>query len=65
MPKMKPCKGLRKRVRITKNGKVVSKSAGSSHRRAVKNAKQRRRVDRTRPLHPTAAKIVKKLIAKS
>lgn len=62
MPKQKPCKGLVRRVRVTKNGKVVSKSCGSVHRRVVKTPKQRRRLRRTRPLHPTAARAILKLL---
>ena len=62
MPKQKPSKGLTSRVRVTKNGKVVSKSCGSVHRRVVKSPKRRRRLRKIRPLHPTAAKIIKKLI---
>lgn len=62
MPKQKPCKGLRSRVRVTKNGKVVSKSCGSVHRRVVKTPKRRRRLSRIRALSPTAAKAIRKLL---
>ncbi len=62
MPKQKPCKGLLSRVRVTKKGKVMSKACGSTHRRVVKTAKQRRQKRRIRALHPTAAKAVKALI---
>ena len=31
MPKLKTHKGLRQRVRVTKNGKVVRSRAGKSH----------------------------------
>lgn len=62
MPKQKSVKGLVKRVRVTKNGKVLSASAGSQHRRAIKNAKQRRRVSGTRPMSPTAAKAIRKVM---
>ena len=59
MPKQKTIKGMAKRFRVTRNGKVVSASAGSMHRRVIKTAKQKRRLQGTRALHPTAAKIVK------
>lgn len=62
MPKQKPSKGLLKRVRVTKNGKIVSKSCGSVHRKVVKSPKRRRRLNKIRPLHPTAAKMIRKLI---
>lgn len=58
MPKQKPVKGLVKRVKITKNGKILAKGCGSSHRRVVKSAKQKRRLGQVRPVHPTAAKII-------
>lgn len=62
MPKQKPSKGVRRRVRVTKNGKVVSKSCGSVHRRVVKSPKQRRRARRLRALHPVAARQLRKLL---
>ncbi len=62
MPKMKTNKGLAKRVRVTRNGKVVSTSAGFDHRRTRKSAKQKRRLRRVRPLAKAAAKIVRKTI---
>lgn len=62
MPKQKPSKGVRRRVRVTKNGKVVSKSCGSVHRRVVKTPKQRRRLRRIRALHPVAARQLRKLL---
>ncbi len=63
MPKAKPCKGMRKRVRVTKTGKVVSISSGTGHRKAPKSAKRKRRLRRVRPLSPVAAKQAKKLLA--
>jgi ribosomal protein L35 len=62
MPKLKPCKALRKRVRVTKNGKVVGKSSGTVHRRVVKTPKRRRQLKRIRVLDNVAAKIVKKML---
>ena len=62
MPKGKPCKGLVKRVRVTKNGKVMARGSGSTHRRVVKTAAAKRRVRQIRPLHPTAANVVKKAL---
>lgn len=64
MPKFKPVKGILKRMRVTKNGKVVCRSAGRAHRRAVKSAKRLRRLHRTHSLHPRAAKLVRKLVGK-
>ncbi|MBP5233403.1 MAG: 50S ribosomal protein L35 [Planctomycetes bacterium] len=62
MPKLKPCKAMRSRVRVTKNGKVVSKSCGTVHRRVVKSPKKRRQLKRIRVLDNTAAKKVRKLL---
>ncbi len=64
MAKGKPIKGLLKRVRITRNGKVVATSAGSQHRRVVKSPKQRRRLKGTSTLPPAAAKQVKNALGK-
>lgn len=63
MPKQKPCKGLKSRVRVTKTGKVVSKSCGTTHRRVIKNAKKKRHLRRIRALSPVAAKQIRKLLA--
>lgn len=39
MPKNKPCKGLLKRIRITKNGKVKFRRAFGRHLRSHKSGK--------------------------
>jgi large subunit ribosomal protein L35 len=62
MPKFKPNKGVLKRVRVTRNGKVVVVGAGTEHRMANKNAKRKRRMKRHKPLSNTAAREVKRLI---
>jgi len=62
MPKQKPCKGLRKRVRVTKTGKVVSVSCGSGHRKVVKGAKKNLKLTRIRVISPIAAKQIKRLL---
>ena len=59
MPKQKPTKGLVKRVRVTKNGKIMARGAGSAHRRSVKTPKQLRRLKKTRPIEATAAKQIR------
>ncbi len=61
MPKQKPCKGLVKRVRITRNGKVVSISSGSGHRKSRKSTKRNRMLKRGKPLSKVAAKMVRNL----
>ncbi|HBS29838.1 MAG TPA: 50S ribosomal protein L35 [Phycisphaerales bacterium] len=44
MPKMKPHKGLLKRIRITKTGKVKHNKAGYKHLRSSKAATRLRRL---------------------
>jgi len=44
MPKQKTHKGLAKRVKVTANGKVKHRHAGSGHLMSSKNAKRRRRL---------------------
>ncbi len=62
MPKQKPCKGLAKRVRVTKNGKVVCVSCGVGHRKAVKSQKRKRNLRKVKPVSPVAARQIKKLL---
>ncbi|MCX7933773.1 MAG: 50S ribosomal protein L35 [Planctomycetota bacterium] len=64
MPKCKPCKAILKRVRITKRGKVVSRGSGIGHRKVVKSPKRKRRLRRSQPLAPAAARIVRKLVGR-
>lgn len=47
--KNKPHKGLKKRVKVTRNGKVVRGTSGNRHLATTKNAKRRRRL-RTKSL---------------
>jgi large subunit ribosomal protein L35 len=42
MPKNKPNKGLLKRIRITKSGRIKTTRAGGRHRRSHKSGKLRR-----------------------
>jgi len=42
MPKLKTHKGLKDRVRVTKNRKIVRRKAGKSHLLSGKSAKRRR-----------------------
>ena len=42
MPKQKTHKGLKDRVRVTKNRKIVRRKAGKSHLLSGKSAKRRR-----------------------
>ncbi len=44
MPKMKTHKGIAKRVRVSKNGKVLRNSVGRRHLMSHKSSKVRRRL---------------------
>jgi large subunit ribosomal protein L35 len=47
MPKMKTHKGTKKRFRLTANGKVKHRSAGTSHLASRMSKKRRRKLRRT------------------
>ena len=54
MPKMKTHKGMKKRFKISANGKVLHKRAGSSHLMSHKSGKQVRRLRKKAALTVTA-----------
>ena len=43
MPKLKPHKGLLKRVKVTAKGKIIRRQANKGHLMASKNSARRRR----------------------
>jgi ribosomal protein L35 len=59
MPKQKPCKALVKRVRVTRQGKVMAKGAGGRHKRVVKSSARRRRLSKVRPIEKAAARQIR------
>lgn len=59
MPKNKTHKGLRKRVKITANGKLKHKSAFTGHLMSSKNAKRRRNLAKAKTMDETFAKTAK------
>jgi large subunit ribosomal protein L35 len=63
MPKMKTNKGMKKRFKITKKGKVVFHSAGKSHLLNSKNRKRKRRLRADHVLGGKMAKNIKKLLS--
>lgn len=65
MPKMKTHKGVAKRVRITRKGKVMLRRAGRRHLLSVKSAKRRRALRRVRVASPADAARIKKLLGKA
>lgn len=54
MPKLKTHKGLKKRFKVSANGKVSHKRCGSSHLMSHKNGKQVRRLRKKATLKVTA-----------
>jgi len=54
MPKMKTHKGLKKRFKVSANGKVMHKPCGSSHLNSHKSGKQIRRLRKKKSLKVTA-----------
>lgn len=62
MPKNKPHKGLLKRMRITKTGKVSHKSAFGKHLRSSKSGKRRMRLRTTKFLAGSQAKPLEQLL---
>ncbi len=52
MPKMKTHKATKKRFRVTANGKVKHRGAGTSHLAIRMSAKRKRNLRGTRVLHP-------------
>ncbi len=56
MPKQKTHKGLKKRVKITANGKIKRGRTGAGHLMSCKNAKHARRVSSTTMMDSTTVK---------
>ncbi|MEX2187909.1 MAG: 50S ribosomal protein L35 [Pirellulales bacterium] len=63
MPKQKTHKGTKKRFRVTANGKVKHRAAGTSHLAAGMSKKRRRNLRGTRVLSEASAKNVKRALA--
>lgn len=62
MPKLKTSKGIKKRFKVTKGGKVIFRSAGSSHLLTSKNRKRKRKLRADHVMEGTMAKKIKKLV---
>ena len=54
MPKLKTHKGMKKRFKVSANGKVKHKRCGSSHLMSHKSGKQVRRLRKKSTLHVSA-----------
>jgi len=62
MPKLKTNKGARKRLKITKNGKLMRYKPGRRHILTSKSSKRKRKMRRCMEVLGMEAKITKKLL---
>jgi len=62
MPKMKTHKGIAKRVKKTKNGKLLRGQAFGSHILTKKNGKKKRKLRKYKVMNKTFQKKYKKLL---
>jgi len=60
MPKLKTHSGTKKRVRLTKNGKLVHRNAGAVHFLQKKSASRKRRLSGFTVLNGGQAKNIKR-----
>ena len=63
MPKQKTHKGTKKRFRLSATGKVMHRSAGTSHLAARMSQKRKRQLRGTDVLNTADAKSIKKALA--
>ena len=62
MPKIKSRRGVQKRIKVSKKGKVLIKSSGKSHLLTTKNRKRKRRLRGSGALKGASAREFKKLL---
>ncbi len=62
MPKMKGHKGAMKRVKVTRNGKVIAGKCGGRHLLSSKNRKRKRRLSQTGALNPEAGRKIREML---
>lgn len=62
MPKIKSRRGIQKRIKISKKGKVLIKRSGKSHLLTSKSRKRKRNLRSPRVLEGAKAKEFKKLL---
>ena len=63
MPKLKPHKGLLKRVKVTAKGKIIRHKANKGHLMVTKNGARRRRLGRTALVDKTVMKTMRRMLA--
>ena len=62
MPKIKTMKGLAKRVRVTRNGKLVRRNSWTSHRLHQKSEKHKRKDHTEQPVSKADRKSVRRAL---
>jgi large subunit ribosomal protein L35 len=62
MPKPKTKKSVKKRFKVTKNGKVLMSRAGRGHLLSKKSAKKRRKLRKKQVAAPQDAKKLKRML---
>lgn len=60
MPKLKTRKGIAKRIRVTRTGKLIRAHAWKSHLLQHKNAKRKRSYRASAGVHPSDVKAVRR-----
>ena len=64
MPKQKTHKGLKKRFKLSAKGKLLHRSAGTSHLLSHKNSKRKRKLRKASVVHAVEQKRLRDLIGK-
>ena len=62
MPKLKPHKGLLKRVKITATGKILRRKANKGHLMSTKSSRRRRSLGRPALVDGTNVKVIRQLL---
>ena len=62
MPKIKTMKGLAKRIRVTRNGKLMRASAWKSHLLEHKSQKRKRNYENEQPVAKSDRKTVRRAL---
>ena len=62
MPKIKTRKGIAKRIRVTKTGKLMRASAWKSHLLEHKSKKRKRNYHKPQPVHHSDRKAVRRAL---
>ena len=62
MPKLKTNKGVAKRLRLTKSGKLKKRSAGRRHMLGTKTRKEKRQLRRSSYISKTDARKLRRLL---